>query len=232
MATNQEKEELISTLKFTPRTYRIELSGYGGEVYWDTIDRKIYDFFKEHKIDIDEYASDWDDEKWEFVPDEMRPFQPGSPYDLSGVHESGCTFGAGSYVTVFDENDQEVWSSELDVNLLTTSNVAVETSNISITDHSDGTVIFYGAQGEKGSFFSGNIKLTSPFDPSNLSILCQNLDGWEIVYGLHYNGEELDSEDYSTTGKWSEAKWIIVNSDEEIYEGVSRSDDSDEDEDE
>jgi len=46
MATKKEKEELIATLKFTPRTYKIELGAYGGEVYAGRVDRKIYDYFK------------------------------------------------------------------------------------------------------------------------------------------------------------------------------------------
>ena len=46
MATIKEQEELIQTLKFIPRTYRIELGAYGGEVYIGSVDRKIYDYFK------------------------------------------------------------------------------------------------------------------------------------------------------------------------------------------
>ncbi len=45
MATEQQKEELMQTLKFTPRNYRVEIWGYGGEIYWGTVDRKIYDLF-------------------------------------------------------------------------------------------------------------------------------------------------------------------------------------------
>ena len=230
MATENEKTELINTLKFTPRRYRVEISGYGGEVYWGVVDRNIYDFFKQHEIDIDEYASDWDDEKWEFVPDELRPFQPGSPFEISGVHESGATFNEDSYVTVFDENGEELWSSNLDLDKLTAANASVnKDDDLSIVnDNPEGTVVFYGAQGEKGLFFSGEFKLTSPFDPSKLVISYQSLNGWEIVNGLYYNSESIDSDDYGTTGKWSEAKWIIVNSDEEIYEGVSRSEEDEE----
>jgi hypothetical protein len=35
MATKEEKHQLIDTLKFTPRTYKISTWGYGGEkVSW------------------------------------------------------------------------------------------------------------------------------------------------------------------------------------------------------
>ena len=49
MATNKQKEELMQTLKFTPRNYKIEIVGRGGEIYWGKIDRKIYDLFKEDR---------------------------------------------------------------------------------------------------------------------------------------------------------------------------------------
>ena len=52
MATKKQKEELMQTLKFTPREYKIEIGAYGGEIYFGTVDRKIYEFFKEKKIDI------------------------------------------------------------------------------------------------------------------------------------------------------------------------------------
>ena len=59
MATDQQKEELMQTLKFTPRNYRVEIWGYGGEVYYGSVDRKIYDFFKDKAIDIEHYAGSW-----------------------------------------------------------------------------------------------------------------------------------------------------------------------------
>ena len=31
MATQEEQQKLIDTLKFTPRTYKIQMWGYGGE---------------------------------------------------------------------------------------------------------------------------------------------------------------------------------------------------------
>ena len=44
MATEIEKQELMDTLKFTPRNYTITLSGYGGEIAVGTVDRKVYDY--------------------------------------------------------------------------------------------------------------------------------------------------------------------------------------------
>lgn len=224
MATNKQKEELMQTLKFTPRNYRVEITGYGGEVYWGAVDRKIYDFFKEHKVDIEEYASDWDDEKWEFIPEDLRPFSPGSPYDVGGVHQSGATFDENSTVTVYDELGEEVWSCPLGIDALEAAGVSVESAGDEyISEYEEGTVVFYGAQGEKGLFFGNEFELRQPFDPKKLSISYNDHDGWEMVYGVSYNGEEIGGSDYDTSGKWAENKWIIVGG-EEIYEGVSRDD--------
>ena len=46
--------------------------------------------------------------------------------------------------------------------------------------------------------------------------------------GVEYAGEDISNDDLSTTGKWGENKWIIVGTDEEVYEGVSRDDVEDE----
>ena len=231
MATAEEKEELIATLKFTPRTYRVEITGRGGEVYWGSVDRKIYDFFKEHKIDIEQYAGDWDEEKWAFIPDDLKPFWPGSAYDIGGVHESGATFDNSSYITVYDENGDEVWSSALGTEALDAAGVEVSCYAEEIINelYEVGTPVFWGAQGEKGLFFGAELYLTQPFDPKNLTVSYGDYDGWELVTGVAYDETYLDSSDYDTSGKWGEAKWIIVGDTEEVYEGEYREDaDSDE----
>jgi hypothetical protein len=232
MATDQEKEQLIETLKFTPRNYRIELGAYGGEVYFGAVDRKIYDFFKEHKIDIEEYAGSWDEEMWEFVPEDMRPFEPGSPYDVGGVHESGATFDDTNTIEVFDENGNSVWTCSLGSSALEEAGVTVEESEEQyISDNPEGTVVFYGAQGEKGLLFGNEFELRAPFDPKKLKISYSDYDGWQIVSSIVYDGEDIENNDYDTTGKWSDAKWIILG-DEEVYESVSRDDIDNEDDEE
>lgn len=233
MATKAQKEELMQTLKFTPRDYKIEITGYGGELYYGRVDRKIYDLFKEKKIDIEQYAGGWDEEMFADIPEDMRPFYPGSPYDISGTHESGATFSDDCYVTVYDENGDEVWSSPLG-SALSDAGVTVEqTYDESLDDYEDGTVVFYGAQGEKGLFFGNEFKITAPFDPKKLAISYGSYDGWDMVSSVAYDGEDIDSYDYDTSGKWGENKWIIVGDTEEVYDGEERgeSEEAEEDED-
>ena len=226
MPTKKQKQELMDTLKWTPRTYTVQMYAYGGETYAGRVDRKIYDFFKKNKIDIEQYAADWDDAKWEFVPEDMRPFPPGSPYECNGLWQcSGATMDGSNTIEVSDENGDTVWSCALDPATLEEAGVEVECfSEALLSDEPEGTVIFYGGQGEKGSLFGGTIELRQPFDPAKLKITYEDCDGWALANSVDYDDETVSNDDYSTTGKWSEAKWYIVG-EEQVYEGVERDDD-------
>lgn len=218
MATIKEQEELIQTLKFTPRTYRIELGAYGGEIYIGSVDRKIYDYFKKNNIDIEEYASSWDDELE--VPEEFQPFPAGSAYECDNlIHASGATMDDGNTVEVFDENSNMIWSCTLDISSLETAGVETEEDEEYYIDDNlpEGQVAFFGAQGEKGLLFGGEIYLTTPFDPNKLKICYCDADGWQLSNGISYDGEDVDNNDYSTTGKWSENKWVLTG-DEEVFD--------------
>ena len=230
MATTEQKEELMQTLKFTPRKYHVDVWGYGGEVYYGAVERKIYDFFKEKEIDIEQYAGSWDEEMWEDIPNDMRPFDPGSPYDVGGVHESGATVDETSYITVYDENKEQVWQSSLNPTTLATNGVRLDCyGEFKVDEHPEGTVVFWGAQGEKGLFFGNDFELTAPFDPKKLRLTYIDVDGWELSYSVEYDGVEIDGYDYDTSGKWSEAKWIIVGDTEEVYYGTERDEEDYED---
>lgn len=227
MATKKQKQELIDVLRFTPRTYRIELGNYGGEVYAGRVDRKVYDYFKQRKLDLDDYANDWDNEMK--VPDEFQPFSPGSPYDCDDlVHASGATMDSSNLLQVFDENGDTVWECALDLNTLDDAGVDCnEWESFDSDEMADGDVVYWGAQGEKGLLFGNEFELKSPFDPKKLKLGYANADGWLICNGVEYDGETIDNNDLSTTGKWGENKWLING--EEVYEAVSR-DDMDEEE--
>jgi hypothetical protein len=73
-----------------------------------------------------------------------------------------------------------------------------------------GTVLYYGAQGEKGIFFGGDLELKAPFDPKKLSLSFSDVNGWFIGQGVTYDGEDIDNYDYDTTGKWGEDRFIVV----------------------
>lgn len=223
MATNKEKQELVDILKFTPITVQVMIQGYGGESYAGTVDRKIYNYFKEHKIDLEEFTNDWD-ENFSFVPDEMRPFDQGQQYDCDNLwHASGAELDGSNLITVTGP-DGDIWEHSLDYNDLEDAGVTVSESGGCDLDDSDipeGKVVYNGAQGEKGCFFDGELVLRAPFDPKKLTIHYENCGGWYLVTYVEYDGEEIDgSGGYSTTGKWGENKWILPG-DEKVYESVS-----------
>jgi hypothetical protein len=232
MATKKQKQELVDILKFTPQTVTLSVSGYGGECYMGRVDRKIYDYFKEHKIDMDEYACDWDD-KFGFVPDEMRPFSPGSPYDCDGFcHASGPEMSDLNTVEITDENGNTIWEGNLGLDWLDDEQIPVaEWETAIIDDEPEGTVIFWGGQGEKGLLYGGTFELKQPFDPKKLKFSFSNADGWYICNNISYDDEDISNDDLSTTGKWGENKWVIAGG-EEVYEGVSRDDIDEEESDE
>jgi len=232
MATRKQKDQLIQTLKFTPVRARIMLSGYGGECYIGSVSREDYEFFKSRKIDVEQYAMDWDDGgRFKDVPDQHRFFSPGQPYDCDNLfHQSGATMDDSSYLTVVnDDTREDIFETNLRIGNLEDQGIEVECSDeFDSVDLNEGDVIFWSGQGEKGCFFDGEITLRRPFDPRLLKICYAAGDGWDICSSVTYDGEEVDGFDgYSTTGKWTEHKFWIKG-DEEVYAGVERDEDSEE----
>jgi hypothetical protein len=51
MATVEEQQKLIDTLKFTPCTYKVTMWGYGGERVMGTTTQEVWDYCMEHQVD-------------------------------------------------------------------------------------------------------------------------------------------------------------------------------------
>jgi hypothetical protein len=62
-----EQQKLIEVLKFTPRTYKISMWGYGGEKVMGTVDKAVWDYCNDNQVDLSEIA--WSDE--DTVQEEM-----------------------------------------------------------------------------------------------------------------------------------------------------------------
>jgi DNA-directed RNA polymerase subunit RPC12/RpoP len=234
MATKKEKQELIDVLKFAPVTVRMLIQGYGGESYAGKVDRAVYDYFAEKQIDIEEYATDWDDKFSDKVPAELQPFSPGSPYDCDGLwHASGAELSDLNEIRVDADDGTEIWVHNCGYSDLENSGVTVaQWGGEDLDDLADDEVVFWGGQGEKGCFFDCEFTLRAPFDPKKLKVGYENCDGWYIINNVEYDGEELDGTGgYSTTGKWAENKWIL-GANVEAYDPVSCEDDEDDEEDE
>jgi hypothetical protein len=230
MATKKQQQELIDVLKFTPVKVRMLIQGYGGECYAGRVDRKIYDYFARQRIDMDEYAGDWDGIFNDNVPRDLQPFNPGSPYDCDSLwHASGAEMSDLNEIRVDSDNGQELWVHNCGYSNLEDSGVTVnQCGGEDLDDLDENEVVFWGGQGEKGCFFDAEFVLKAPFDPKKLVIGYENCDGWYIINSVEYDGEELDGTGgYSTTGKWAEHKWVLCNG-EEVYDSVALDDREDE----
>ena len=218
MATEQEKQELVDILKFEPIPVRVFITGRGGESYASVVDRKVYEYFKGRKLDIEQYADDYDNE-YE-VPKELQPFEPGNPYDCDNLwHVSGASIDDAVISIKNAITGELIWSCFADFASLVTAEVNInEVDCYELDCLDDGTVVFWGGQGDKGCFFEAEYTLTSPFNPKNLEVMYEDCNGWQIITGLEYDGAELDgNSNWDTDGKWAEHKWIILG-DEEVYE--------------
>ena len=215
MATQDEKQQLIDTLKFTPRTYKISMWGYGGEKVMGTVDREVWNYCMEHQVDLSEIA--WSDE--DTVQDEMDldldmlPFPPGSWYECDNLaHTNGVSRNAGT-VQIEDENGNVVYEKSLDAIVGGGCDGEPDWScndEVWIGQETPGTVVFVGCSNEKGTFFEGEIELTQPFDITKLTLGYDEIDGEELINSVTYDGEDIDNFGGSTDGKSSDFGMYLV----------------------
>ena len=209
MATIEEQEKLIAHLKFTPRTYKIQLWGYGGEYVMGTVEREIYNYFRQHRLSVPDYA--WGGDEFDSVPEDMRPFEPGSYYDCDDIgHVNGVDRNSGT-MQVLDENGTVVY--ERDLSSLNGCDVQLSTfEEVWVDSQQPGTVVFFGYTSDKGTFFEADIELTEPFDPEKLLLNISDFDSNEIVVGVEYDDEELENYGGDTNGKGSDHAFYIAGS--------------------
>lgn len=211
-----DQEKLIATLKFTPCTYRISLYGYGGEIVMGTVDRTIYDYFRQRRLDVSCFAWDSDYAEENNIPEEMWWCPPGSWYECDNIaHTNGVDRNSGTLI-VEDENGDVVFQKELEDITWDDDNPEWECCSESyINEQPEGTVVFVGSTGDKGTFFEGEIELTSPFDPAKLVLQYEEVDGNEIIHGVMYDGVDIDNCGGDTTGKSSSFAFFVPGTNKE-----------------
>ena len=214
-----EQQKLIEVLKFTPRTYKISMWGYGGEKVMGTVDKAVWDYCVEHQVDLSEIA--WGDE--DTAQDEMGldldmlPFTPGSWYECDDMgHISGVSRDAGT-IQIDDENGDTVLERSLD---------SIDGTDIGLCCNDEvwagskpkGTVVFIGVSNEKGTFFEADLELRAPFDITKLELQYDDFDGEDIVTGITYDGEDIDNWGGSTSGKSSDMNMVLLLDDDGNFE--------------
>lgn len=209
-----EQEKLIQTLKFTPRTYKLSMWGYGGEYVMGTISREIYDYFKDHKLSVSDFAWDSDYAEAKEIPEDMWPFQPGSWYECDNLcHANGVSMNAGT-LQVDDENGNEILNRQLES--LDGTDIGLSTEGEYWIGQVDDGVVFFGRSNEKGTFFDAELPLTMPFDETKLCISGDDVDGEVIAWQITYDGEEIENYGSSTDGKSSDFYFYVVEDGEVI----------------
>jgi hypothetical protein len=217
-----EQQKLIEVLKFTPRTYKISMWGYGGEKVMGTVDRKVWDYCMENHVDLSEIAwSDEDTVQEDMGLDvDMLPFPPGSWYECDDMgHINGVSRDAGT-IQIEDENGNTVLERSLD---------SVDGTDIGLCCSDEvwagskpkGTVVFIGSSNEKGTFFEGEIELRAPFDIEKLELNYDEFDGEDIITSVYYDGEEIENWGGSTDGKSSDMNMVLITDDQGNWERYS-----------
>ena len=220
MATIEEQQKLIDTLKFTPRTYKISMWGYGGEKVMGTTTQEVWNYCMENQVDLSDIA--WNSDACEEMDldADMLPFPPGSWYECDNIaHTNGVSRDAGT-LQIEDENGNTVFEKSLDA-LDGSSDDSPEWSCIDesfIGSRKKGEIVFVGSSNEKGTFYESDFELTAPFDVTKLTLCYEEVDGEEIVSGVQYDGEDLDNWGGSTDGKSSDFNMVRVIDDEGNWE--------------
>ena len=228
MATIKEQEELMQVLKFTPRTYKIRLWGYGGEYVMGTVDRKIYDYFRRCRLDVSEFAWNDDYAETQNIPEDMQPFPAGLWHEGDDIaHVYGVDRSAGT-IQVEDEHGNVVFEKRLE----DVSGFGEDDENPDpewlggdeywIDMKPAGTVVFIATSSEKGTFFEGDIELKSPFNPGRIGLKYDEIDGNEIITGVEYEGVEIDNWGGDTSGKGSEHGFYVAGSNKQDGKGYEK----------
>jgi len=230
MATSEEKQELVETLK-GPRYYRVQISGYGGESAYMSISKEAHDFWapicEEHgDSDLVEYmVSDHVDEceftdidgvpeEAQFLndPDDDMYKRPWYESHTEFEHTYGAEYGS-AYISVEEVESDEYNSdhinevmyneeiNELNDKVLEESDNTIEVLEMGCCDEHDGYVAqLYSS--EKGCFFDGVIETIGEFDPKKLRIYTtEYLNGEDTITEVHYDGVEVDNNGGDTNGK-------------------------------
>ena len=228
MATIKEQEELIQVLKFTPRTYKIRLWGYGGEYVMGTVDRKIYDYFRRRRLDVSEFAWNDDYAETQNIPEDMQPFPAGLWHEGDTIgHCWGVDRSAGT-IQVEDEHGNVVFEKRLeDVSGFGEDDENPEPEWLGGDEYwidmkPAGTVVFIATSSEKGTFFEGDIELKSPFNPGRIGLKYDEIDGNEIITGVEYEGVEIENWGGDTSGKGSEHGFYVAGSNKHDGKGYER----------
>lgn len=197
-----EQQATYDALTMDPQNFTITLSGYGGEIVVGTAPTGVLDYLRSNKISVSDMVFDTENEL--DIPEEIRFIEDSNWYDCDHhAHCSGLEMGSSGWLTVTAENGESVFSCDTEFSTLADSGITTECNEDIDVDDITNTTVFVGQAIEKGVFFEATVNAFK-FDPKLLEIEYSIIDGWILVSGARYDGEQLEGWDgYSTTGKSS-----------------------------
>ena len=168
MASLEEQERTVETLKHGPRTYFISLGGYGGEMVYGRLTKEQFTYWEEREEDFEEYMCDWERnfpemKEWADVPAHAQI--EGEWHDMSDIlHENGCAV-SGAWVQVESEdpqgNKEEVFDGAWEDFAGRYGVEAVEeVDNEELPD--DAPYVYFGMSVEKGHFHTYSFESSVP----------------------------------------------------------------------
>ena len=231
MATTEEKQELVETIK-GPRFYRIMLWCYGGEAAYIPLNEAQYEFWNNHNeeygdSDLVTYMTGAEDDDCEFEDIETLPEEAHFMKDEDGdgrpwyehhdelEHQNGVDY-SNARLTIEEVEDGEYGSaSKREIvdgedladyvsNVEQENNYDIELTEMGVSGYEDwkAEYICQFYSAEKGTFFEGIIETIGDFDPKKLKIYSEEYaNGDDTITNIEYDGQEVDNEGGDTNGK-------------------------------
>jgi hypothetical protein len=231
MASSEEKQELVETLK-GERFYRISLNGYGGEAAYINISKEAYEFWNKvteenGDTDLVNYMveaenGDLDDLEVVVPPEAMfmQEETDGEVYAYPWyeapneyVHQYGVDYSS-SYLHVTEVDSDDYSSNEIaDViegenlqeyldGIMEANDYEFDLVEADEDMDGEGDYVVQFYSSEKGQFFDGIIATYGDFDPKKLKVIYTEYpNGEDIVTSVEYDGVEVDNQGGDTNGK-------------------------------
>lgn len=186
----EEQRKLLQTIKFYPRTYRLEIVGAGLRSVVGAIDEAAFEYWDKSVVNDAVHYYVFDDEVNLNIPDVANFLGGKEWYELNDVWSIyGAKCNGVSEVTVYDEHENIVWCEFL-------SPTICSPRKLSRNLLPNGTFFCCDASLE-GIVYSGNIDLLNTFDPKNLTFHGVNVNRNTIVDKIDYLGIDINNRNSS-----------------------------------